>query len=201
MPSDSNTDTPAASAGQQVALLLGRFARVAREMQFAQGLNPAQWEALRFMARANRYSRSPGALAAYLGTTKGTASQTLISLEQKGLVSRLREGRDRRQVEVKLTARGRKLLARDPLAAMEKAAGCLDAELGGQVVKCLGALLRDLKPHCASTEFGTCHSCGNCQRTQQPVEAREKTTCCLTGDELSPDDQNLFCMHFAPIAR
>ena len=187
------SDPPA--AGQQVALLLGRFARVAREMQFSQGLNPAQWESLRFMARANRYSRSPGALAAYLGTTKGTASQTLIVLEQKGLVERLRHGRDRRQVQIQLTPRGQKMLAKDPLAVIEKAAACMSNELGGQVVKCLGVLMRDLKPHCASTEFGTCHGCGNCQKSTPGAAA----TCRLTGDALSPADQRLFCIHFAPL--
>jgi DNA-binding MarR family transcriptional regulator len=183
------------TTGQQVALLLGRFARIAREMQFSQGLNPAQWESLRFMARANRYSRSPGALAAYLCTTKGTASQTLIVLEQKGLVAKLRHGRDRRQVQIQLTARGHKLLAKDPLAVIEKAAACMSQELGGQMEKCLGVLMKDLKPHCASTEFGTCLNCSNCQKPA----GGGKTTCCLNGDALSPADQKLFCMHFAPI--
>ena len=39
-----------------------------------------------FIARANRFSRTPAALADYAGSTRGTISQTLIALEQKGLV-------------------------------------------------------------------------------------------------------------------
>ena len=61
----------------RIAALVDRLGRMAHGMQYASGLNPAQWEALRFIARANRYSRSPGAIARYLGTTRGTVSQTL----------------------------------------------------------------------------------------------------------------------------
>ena len=73
----------------KIANLINRLGRSIHCRQFAQGLNPAQWESLRFLARANRYSRTPSALAEYLRTTKGTASQTLKSLESKGYVRRV----------------------------------------------------------------------------------------------------------------
>lgn len=58
----------------RIVELVNRLGRAVHCMQFARGLNPAQWEALRFVVRANRYSRTPSALAGFLGTTKGTAS-------------------------------------------------------------------------------------------------------------------------------
>ena len=67
-----------------VAALMDRLSRAMQRAQYAGGLNPAQWEALRYIARANRYSRSPSAVAEYLGATKGTVSQTLKALEHKG---------------------------------------------------------------------------------------------------------------------
>src|SRR3546814_3015773 len=70
---------------QRVIVLLDRLSRLTRELQFVDGLNPAQWEALRFLATANKYSRPPPALAEYLGATKGTVSQNLIAPESKGL--------------------------------------------------------------------------------------------------------------------
>ena len=76
-----------------VAVLLNRLSRIAHALQFSNGLNPAQWEALRYIGRANRYSASPTALADYVGSTKGTVSQTLIALEAKGYVSRSRKTR------------------------------------------------------------------------------------------------------------
>src|SRR3546814_5148487 len=42
---------------QRVIVLLDRLSRLTRELQFVDGLNPAQWEALRFLATANKYSR------------------------------------------------------------------------------------------------------------------------------------------------
>src|SRR3546814_12275625 len=73
---------------QRVIVLLDRLSRLTRELQFVDGLNPAQWEALRFLATANKYSRSPTALAEYPGATKGPGSQTLIALEPKALIPR-----------------------------------------------------------------------------------------------------------------
>lgn len=63
-------------------------------------------------------------MANYLGATKGTVSQTLITLESKGLVRRDRCPNDRRAIVLALTDAGREMLAQDPLcqiyAATEK---------------------------------------------------------------------------------
>ena len=58
---------------EAIANAVNRLCRIAHSLQFAHGLNPAQWDALRYIARANKYSTTPGNLAEYLGTTKGTA--------------------------------------------------------------------------------------------------------------------------------
>ena len=68
--------------------LLERIGRLLRSVRHRnERLNPAQWEALRYLGRANRYSRTPTALTHYLGATKGTVSQTVIALERKGLAA------------------------------------------------------------------------------------------------------------------
>ena len=73
------------STALEAAYLIGRLDRLARSGINVAGLNPAQWDALRYLSRANRFSRTPAALADYAGSTRGTISQTLIALEQKGL--------------------------------------------------------------------------------------------------------------------
>ena len=108
--------------------LIDRVGRATRAIQFSCGLNPAQWEALRYIAHANRYSRNPSALANFLGATKGTISQTLIALEVKGHLRRVRGAHDRRAVRLELTASGEALLTRDPLLCLERAAGSLPAK-------------------------------------------------------------------------
>jgi DNA-binding MarR family transcriptional regulator len=179
---------------QKIAFLLGRFARLSREVQFSQGLNPAQWEGLRYLARANSYSRNPSAFAAFLGTTKGTASQTLIALEQKGFVRRRRNGCDRRQVALELTARGRNLLARDPLLSIEQAAACLSEDIGAPLANCLGHLMQRMQSARDAKTFGTCPDCKNCRKDD---EHSPLTICALTNCSVSAADQRLLCVNFA----
>lgn len=71
----------------KAADLIERIARLMQAEEQKGPLNPAQWEALRYLAKANRFSRTPAALAEYLGSTRGTVSQTLIALEKRTALS------------------------------------------------------------------------------------------------------------------
>ena len=71
------------------------------------GLLPVHRALLRYLARANRYSDTPGAATLYLGLTKGTVSQSIALLERKGMLRKSRDGADRRVVRLRLTAKGR----------------------------------------------------------------------------------------------
>ncbi|WP_300301074.1 MarR family winged helix-turn-helix transcriptional regulator [Ferrovibrio sp.] len=180
---------------QRVILLLDRLSRLTRELQFAGGLNPAQWEALRFIAQANKYSRSPTALAEYLGATKGTVSQTLIALENKGLITRCKKTCDRRQVDLCLTDAGQAMLARDPMQTLEQASLEIADELGAEMVKGLTRLLHDLQARHQVVEFGVCQECslfcvnsgngsldgadGACGSTGEAIDAVEKSKICI----------------------
>ncbi len=191
--------TEKTAIAQRVIVLLDRIGRLTRELQFADGLNPAQWEALRFLAQANKYSRSPTALADYLGATKGTVSQTLIALESKGLITRCKKTEDRRQVDLCLTEAGQAMLAKDPMQTLENAAGEVAHELGAEMVKGLSRLLHDLQTRNQINEFGVCQDCslfcvnsqaalaaldvppvtGTCGNTGETIDAAEKTKICV----------------------
>jgi DNA-binding MarR family transcriptional regulator len=71
-----------------VAELVEQLGHCACSEAFQGGLNPAQWSALRYIERANRFSRTVSAFARYHGTTRGTASQTIRALVQKGFLRR-----------------------------------------------------------------------------------------------------------------
>ena len=180
----------------RVAELIDRLARLTRELQFVHGLNPAQWEALRFLARANRYSRSPGALAEFLGTTKGTASQTLIALENKGYVARARSDSDRRAMHLALTPAGHALLERDPILTIEQAAGRLTAEVGNPLVQGLSRLLHDLQHKNGIKEFGVCGHCTLLCVKSDAAAVSNSSQCGMTGDALSEDDVARLCVNF-----
>lgn len=182
---------------ERIAELLDRVSRLARELQFVDGLNPAQWEALRFVSRANRYSRSPGAFAEFIGTTKGTASQTLIALEQKGLLERARSAADRRQVELRLTPAGEAMLARDPITNIEQVAELLKPDIGMAMVLGLTRLLHDLQARHGLKTFGVCADCNlNCVTT----EAVPTKQCGHTGESLDARDMRQICVDFVPCA-
>jgi len=174
---------------QRVTWLLDRLSRLTRELQFVDGLNPAQWEALRFLARANQYSRSPTALAEYLGATKGTVSQTLIALENKGLITRCKKTCDRRQVDLCLTDAGQAMLAKDPMLTLQRAAASMADDLGPHLVKGLARLLHDLQNRHHVLEFGVCQECslfcigsaqaGECGATGEAIPSPESEKICV----------------------
>jgi DNA-binding MarR family transcriptional regulator len=186
--------------GRRVGELLDRIGRVTREAQFSDGLNPAQWETLRFLARANRLSRSPGAVADYLGCTKGTISQTLISLEQKGFVARLRDDADRRAVRLELTEAGRTAIERDPIIALERAAATLDAEVHAPLVQGLSRLLYDLQATRGIRQFGVCHDCVLHCCDGHEAHPPGANHCGATGGVIEPGDEESICGNFRPLA-
>src|SRR5262249_11418773 len=59
-----------------IAESIVHLGHIAQGDGFVAGRTPAQWTALRYFARANRFSRTPSAFAEFHGTTRGTASQT-----------------------------------------------------------------------------------------------------------------------------
>lgn len=181
---------------RKIAALLDRLSRVSREMQFVHGLNPAQWEALRFIATANRYSRTPGALAEYLGATKGTVSQTLIALESKGLIRRVRSKSDKRRIALEVTTTGQALFERDPLLDIVDAAAALDSDLRDDVATGLERLLDHIQILQGSKKFGVCCTCGMYIASPTPPCA-EQQRCGLTGDPIAQTEVNRLCVNFS----
>lgn len=189
---------------QRVIVLLDRLGRLTRELQFANGLNPAQWEALRFLAQANKYSRSPTALADYLGATKGTVSQTLIALESKGLITRCKKTEDRRQVDLCLTDAGQAMLAKDPMQTLEQAAQEVADELGAEMVKGLSRLLHDLQTRNQINEFGVCQDCSlfcvNAQAALADLDAATTAAasgvCGNTGETIDGAEKTKICVNY-----
>jgi len=122
------------------------FARLARLMRSAEheiGLNPAQWEALRFLSRCNENANSPIALTRYLGATKGTISQTVIALVKKGLVEKSSRAGERRSVVLTLTDEGHELLRQDPWKRVEQGFGTLGAKKQFHTANALARLLEE----------------------------------------------------------
>lgn len=179
---------PSASA-LRAAHLIERLGRVLRVGDHTSGLNPAQAEALRYLARANRFSRTPAALADYLGSTRGTVSQTLLALEAKGLIERQPNARDGRSVTLALTRAGEKFLEQDPTRALAHAIDASDAH--ALLADGLEASLRAAIAQRGGRAFGACHTCRHFRRDQR--QGVSPHHCALLNEPLSEADGKLIC--------
>lgn len=176
--------------GEMIAAPFERLSRLMRAAEHDEGLNPAQWEALRFLSRANRFSNSPGALTGYLGATKGTISQTVMALERKGFIAKaIRQG-EKRSVELTLTPKGEEVLKMDPWARLAKAA----EELGGKTKRRLAKGLRELLDgelkRGRHLSFGQCATC----RFFREKGAGEGHHCMLLEVALTQEDSQRICV-------
>ena len=181
-----------------IASLVDRLSRLAHSLQFSQGLNPAQWNALRFLARANKYSTSPGVLADYLGTTKGTVSQTLIALESKGLIHRIRCDEDRRKVRLGLTEDGEAMLELDPLHEIERASAGVPAQDRDCLIAAMTTIVNDLCTHHEGPRFGVCSTCCHLVSPKDSDGCEGTRRCGLTKDPLATGELAQICVDFAP---
>ena len=175
----------------RAALLIERLGRLLRAGDHAGGLAPAQWEALRYFARANRFSRTPAALADYLGATRGTISQTLIALEDKGLVRKAANARDGRSVELSLTRSGRALLDSDSLKDVAR-----DIDASGEadgLAQGLEAALHQALVRRGGRAFGVCRTCRHFRPGGRGDKAGKPHHCTLLDEPLSDADASLVC--------
>ena len=178
-----------------IAELIDRIGRLTRELQFVHGLNPAQWETLRFLKRANGQSRTPGCLAEFLCATKGTTSQTVISLENKGLLQRCKDPKDKRKVTLHLTEKGREMLCHDPLRKIEDMVRDMEPTINAALTLGLAQILHQLQEAIGARTFGTCKRCTSFRcRSQHP---EEQDICGLTGQPIGEGDNQRVCINFS----
>lgn len=144
---------------EHIAALLERISRLLTAEARAEGLLPVHWEALRYLDRANRFSCNAAALTAYLGLTKGTVSQTVGALQSKGLVRKTVVRSDRRSKHLSLTAKGKSVVARDPVASTIETIATLDDSTRNQLESALEAFLSSRLAAQNRQPFGQCHDC------------------------------------------
>jgi len=183
----------AAAAADRLLESIACIARLAQSELRAQaaalGLQQVHLQALAYLARANRYSNTAVALTDFLGTTKGTVSQSLLLLYRKGLIRRESDEQDRRVVRLTLSARGRK--AAEALGFAQDWNDAVASLPPGQVTAADEALtgsLRALQRRTGRLSFGVCRSCDHFQ-----IESGAQFRCGLTGEPLSAQDATLIC--------
>jgi DNA-binding MarR family transcriptional regulator len=181
-----------------VPALIERLARLMRSTEHDLGLNPAQWEALRYLDRANRFSNSPRALASYLGATKGTVSQTLIALERKGLIRREARPGARRSLSLWLTPRGREKLKHDPWRQLTGDIAGMGPRSQRHLARSLAGLLERAVRRRSHLTFGQCRTCRYFGARQALRGADAPHRCLLLNLPLMEADSFKICVEHEP---
>lgn len=125
---DEAASIPPFHRPRAVAELFEHLSRTLYSLSFSEGLNPAQWNALRYLNRVDAPARTMSAFARFHVTTRSTASQTLAALVRKKLIKKTRDAEDGRVIRLELTPKGRRLLERDPVNHLVAALATLPAE-------------------------------------------------------------------------
>lgn len=158
-----------------------------RQAAVGAGLLPVQLAILGYLRDANRYSNTPQCLTEYLGLTKGTVSQSLKILEERGWVLRQADEADRRVVRLALSDAGRGVLDSAADDAWRTAAQHLPAGEQENLRALLTRLLASWQQERNGKTFGVCRTC----RHFRPGETTHQ--CGLTGEALSEADSRQIC--------
>ncbi len=157
-------------------------------------LHPVHLQVLRYLAQCNRYSNTPMAVSDYLGTTKGTTSQSLLVLQRHGYLQKEPDLKDRRVVHLVLTPKGQ-ALARDLTSSfsMEKILAELSDEDIDTAQRVIEQLLRNLQRVNQHQPFGQCRTCRYLITTRDRVLLR----CGLTQELLQDEETIKICQEHA----
>jgi len=179
-----------------IAELVLQLGRMASAEALAEGLTPVQWAGLRYFGRANRFSRTPSAFAAFHGTTRGTASQTIKNLEAQGYLTRKRSEADRRSVHLVLTEKARAILENDLFESLVRAADTLPPGVRGQFANALQRLVGQVALERGIPTFGSCTSCTHLEGDDCSRERQESYVCGFSSEPLLLEELDGVCINF-----
>ena len=181
-----------------IAELVLQLGRLASGEGLVQGLTPAQWSVLRYFARANRFSRTPSAFAAFQGTTRGTASQMIKNLGTEGYLTRRRSEADGRSIRLELTDKARAILVNDIFEVLARAADALPPGVRGQFASVLERMLCQVASERSKPPFGTCASCEHLKGDDSCPGGRATYACGFASEPLPLEELDKLCLYFAP---
>ncbi|WP_299615997.1 MarR family transcriptional regulator [uncultured Tateyamaria sp.] len=169
----------------QLRDLLHRIARLVVSEGWEEDLNPTQRAALRYLARANRFSRAPSHVADYLSATRGTVSQTLKALSRKGLIKEFPSETDRRSISYEPTPEGLMRASADD--SMTVVLSDLPDEDASDFVDHLSGFISAMLAQRGNRTFGMCSSCLHHEKRDHDGY------CKLLGVELAPEERQQLC--------
>ncbi len=173
---------------------LGRYAY--GEASAAGGLTPAQWTALRYFSRANRFSRTVSAFAEFHATTRGTASQTVKGLVEEGYLERTPCPLDGRSSRLDVTPKTVGILADDPFHRLTRVADSLSATARHTVTKALDRMLGQLAHELRKPAFGICTQCRHLCGDRCYLQGQPAYRCTFLNEPVAESEIEQLCVNF-----
>ncbi len=185
------------SSKVSVAELLTQLGRYAYgEASTAGGLTPAQWTALRYYSRANRFSRTVSAFAEFHATTRGTASQTVKGLVKEGYLERTPSPSDGRSSRLDVTPKAVGILTDDPYHRLARAADSLSATAQHTVTRALDRMLGELARELRKPAFGTCKHCRHLYSDLCCLKGQSPYRCTMLNEPLAEPEIEQLCIQY-----
>jgi len=153
-------------------------------------LLPIHLDILYYLSICNKYSNNAAALTKYLGNTKGTTSQSINVLEEKGYVLKKKTQKDKRLVDLHLTEKAFGLLEK---LSSESSRKILDRENVEVAEDVLRSILRSIQTSNKNRTFGVCRTCDFFID-----EGSGSLRCGLTREELLEYETEQICQEHKP---
>jgi len=166
-----------------------------RDTPIRGGPTRAQWALLRYLSRANQFSRTVSAFRAYYGVTTGTASETARRLVERGLLERRRSAADARSVRLDLTPKAWAVMKADPARMLKDLFGGLPASQAIALAAALEEVAVGFAQRQGRRAFGSCGGCRHFQRESRP-QGRDRPGCTLMAVRLARAELHALCARF-----
>lgn len=170
--------------------LIKRLSRIDENEGWKSDLKPAQRTALEYLGRANRFSRKPSQIADFLGSTRGTVSQTLKALAEKDFIAEQCPKMDKRSKSYVLTAKGVERLAKSD--TLTEALDGIPREKLLEIAVTLRPVLNKVLLKKGQRDFGLCRRCKHFEKQG------EDSACQLLEVDLTAQETTQICYHSEP---
>ncbi len=181
-------------AAYDVAELLVRTATTLSSDCAHRGLREREWTSLRFLSRANRFSRNATALASFIGATRPSVTQIVKTLESKSYIVREPARQDRRRLLLNVTPLGKQTLREhDPIKHLVD----VFSTIGSDDCERLGRLMRQALNR-AGVASGICGDCAYLTQHGRATPGRPDTkfSCRLYRADISIEESGELCAGF-----
>lgn len=194
-------DTPSGQITVALYRITQAIDHLLRERGKAEGLSPAQIQALLFLKFARRGVRTIGGLAQRLAVAYATASGVADALERKRLVERILSPEDQRVVTLRLTDAGEDEanMLENVLDEVEAAVNALPEVEQAALLHATQAIVRRLQRAGYIKVYEMCWHCQFFRRDAHPTDPRGPHHCAFMDAPLPEPDTYLECPDFVPM--